>query len=113
MKAIVSFILITLLCGISLTCVNADRICASRKKNAENLSLKQNSAIVPEDVFIDHNVSHIIVNFYKNEFIFFINIATIFILKLYKIYSMHKTFISVVNNINSYLTAYIKIKAIS
>ncbi|XP_011149457.1 bone morphogenetic protein receptor type-2 isoform X1 [Harpegnathos saltator] len=62
MKAIVSFILIILLCSISLASVNADRICASKKKNSETPSLKQNSAVVPEDISIDHNSSHIIVD---------------------------------------------------
>jgi len=56
MRAIVSIALITLLCGISLAPINAIRRCASRKKNVENLSLKQNSAHVPEDTSNNHNV---------------------------------------------------------
>ncbi|XP_018060219.1 PREDICTED: bone morphogenetic protein receptor type-2 isoform X2 [Atta colombica] len=56
MRAIVSIVLITLLCGISLAPINA-RKCASRKKNVENLSLKQNSAGVSEVTSNDHNIN--------------------------------------------------------
>ncbi|KYN01517.1 Bone morphogenetic protein receptor type-2 [Cyphomyrmex costatus] len=57
MRAIVSILMITLLCGISLAPINAIRKCASRKKNVENFSLKQNSAGVPEDTSNDHNIN--------------------------------------------------------
>ncbi|EGI69732.1 Bone morphogenetic protein receptor type-2 [Acromyrmex echinatior] len=57
MRAIVSIVLITLLCGISLAPINAIRKCASRKKNVENLSLKQNSAGVSEVTSNDHNIN--------------------------------------------------------
>jgi len=69
MRVIVSVVLITLLCGISLAPINAiGRQCASRQKHVENLKenlfLKQNSA-VPEDTSNDHNVSCAIVNFLR------------------------------------------------
>ncbi|XP_050448402.1 bone morphogenetic protein receptor type-2 [Cataglyphis hispanica] len=57
MRAIVSIILTTLLCGISLASVNATRRCASRKKNVENFSSKQNLTGVPEDASNDHNAN--------------------------------------------------------
>lgn len=57
MRAIVSIILITLLCGISLASVNATRRCASRKKNVENLSSRQDSTGVPENTSNDHNAN--------------------------------------------------------
>lgn len=71
MRAIVSVVLITLLCGISLAPINAIRRCASRKKNVENLSSKQNSAGVPEDTSNDHNVDRVIVNY--NKLLCFLN----------------------------------------
>jgi len=66
MRAIVSITLITLLCGISSVPINASRLCASRKKNIESLSLKQNSASVPEDISNDHDVGRKIINHYES-----------------------------------------------
>nr|KAF7425103.1 hypothetical protein H0235_007541 [Vespula pensylvanica] len=59
MRAIVSVVLVTLLYGISSAPIYASRICASRKKNNEYNSLKQNSAGVPEDVPNNSNVVRI------------------------------------------------------
>lgn len=77
MRAIVSITLITLLCGISLAPINAIRRCASRKKNVENFSLKQNLAGVLEATSNDHNVGCAIVNYnklvllFKKKYIYF------------------------------------------
>ncbi|XP_076636027.1 kinase protein wishful thinking [Colletes latitarsis] len=60
MKAIVSITLIVLLCGINSTPINAIRICASRKKSIENLSLKQNAPSVPENIPNDSNIARIV-----------------------------------------------------
>ncbi|KAG7201570.1 hypothetical protein KM043_004316 [Ampulex compressa] len=60
MKAIVSLTLVTLLCGISSAPTNAIRICASRKKTIENISLKQNTPGVPEDIPNDNSVARTI-----------------------------------------------------
>ncbi|XP_047350082.1 bone morphogenetic protein receptor type-2 isoform X3 [Vespa velutina] len=59
MRAIVSIVLVTLLYGISSAPIYASRICASRKKNNEHNSLKQNSTGVSEDVPNNSNVVRI------------------------------------------------------
>lgn len=63
MKAIVSITLILLLYGINSIPINAVRICASRKKNIENLPLKQNALSVPENIPNNSNLVHTIVSF--------------------------------------------------
>lgn len=62
MKAFVSITLTVLLCGINSAPINAIRICASRKKSIENLSLKQNTPSVPETIPNDSNIAHTIVS---------------------------------------------------
>lgn len=62
MRAIVSVVLVTLLYGISSAPIYASRICASRKKNNEHNSLKQNSTGVSEDVPNNSNVVRISVS---------------------------------------------------
>lgn len=62
MKAIVSITLIVLLCGINSAPINAIRLCASRKKNIENLSLKQHIPSLPENIPNNSNVAHTIVS---------------------------------------------------
>ncbi|XP_020292585.1 bone morphogenetic protein receptor type-2 [Pseudomyrmex gracilis] len=61
MRTIVSVTLIILLYGVvlilSLVPINAIRICASRKKNFETLSLKQNSTGISQDGSNDQNVN--------------------------------------------------------
>ncbi|KAI4504255.1 hypothetical protein M0802_000726 [Mischocyttarus mexicanus] len=60
MRAIVSVVLVTLLYGISSAPIYASRICASRKKTNEHISLKLNSAGLPvEDLSNNNNVIHI------------------------------------------------------
>lgn len=80
MRAIVSIALIALLCGICLAPINAVRICASRKKNVENLS-------VPENVSNGHNVGHPIVSYCK-VVIFLRYYNNLFLSKLCRIYSV-------------------------
>lgn len=58
MKAIVSITLIVLLYGINSVPISAIKICASRGKENENFTLKQNITSVPEDLLNDSNIIH-------------------------------------------------------
>ena len=58
MKAIVSITLIVLLYGINSVPISAIKICASRGKDNENFTLKQNITSVPEDLLNDSNIIH-------------------------------------------------------
>ncbi|XP_015610272.1 bone morphogenetic protein receptor type-2 [Cephus cinctus] len=59
MRAIVSTLLVALLCGINSTPIDASRICASQQKNIGNISLKQNSADSSDNNSDDNNLARV------------------------------------------------------
>jgi hypothetical protein len=54
MKAIVSIVLVTIVCGVVLTVVEADIICAFTKRDAKSLSDKDSADDI-EDAFNTNN----------------------------------------------------------
>lgn len=59
MKVLVSVVLVTVACVVGLTLVEADKICAVRKREVKSVAEEQNSTDDIEDAFNTNNYNQV------------------------------------------------------
>lgn len=65
MKAIVLFVLVTVVCSAGFTLIAADKICAISRRDDKSILEQQNSADDIEDAFNTNNHNQVCITFVK------------------------------------------------